>query len=150
MAAAFTTSDGITHSAVVNGLANGGVYNYYVRCQDASGNGNPDDLLIAFAVASSSTTTPFYQYIEAESGAVVAPMAVAADALASGGKYVSTPTDGAGSLTFNLTVPATGSYYVWGKVLSLDAASDSFYVSVDGACTIPRSSSGPPHGNGPR
>jgi hypothetical protein len=40
----------MAHSTAVSGLANGGDYNYYVRCQDASGNINPDDFAITFSV----------------------------------------------------------------------------------------------------
>jgi hypothetical protein len=90
---------------------------------------------ISFVVAGSSTFTPFYQYLEAEAAAVAAPMAVASDPLASGGQYVTTTTDSAGSVTFTVTVPATASYYVWGKVLAVDANSDSFFVSADGGAT---------------
>jgi hypothetical protein len=35
----------------VSGLANGGSYSYFVRCQDAAGNANPDDFTISFSVA---------------------------------------------------------------------------------------------------
>jgi hypothetical protein len=135
MTGVFSTADGIAHSAPVGGLAGGLVYNFYVRCQDNNGNANPDDFLIGFGVASSSSFTPLYQYVEAEAGVVVAPMAIAGDANASGGQYVATQTDSAGSVSFAVTVPATGSYYVWAKILSLDAGSDSFYVSLDGGPT---------------
>ena len=46
----FSTTGGMAHSTAVSGLANGGNYNYYVRCQDASGNANPDDFAITFSV----------------------------------------------------------------------------------------------------
>ena len=46
----FSTTGGMAHSTAVSGLANGGNYNYYVRCQDASGNTNPDDFAITFSV----------------------------------------------------------------------------------------------------
>jgi hypothetical protein len=132
MTGAFATADGISHTALLTGLAGGAVYTEYVRCQDNNGNSNPDDFVIGFAVANSGGFTPLYQYIEAEAGAIVAPMAVSADALASSSQYLATPTDSAGSVTFTVTVPATGSYYVWAKILSVDAGSDSFYVSADG------------------
>jgi hypothetical protein len=128
MTGSFTTPDGIAQSAAVSGLASGIVYSYYVRCQDATGNANPDDFVIGFAIASSGSFTPMYQYVEAESGTLIAPMAAF-------GSYVATPVDSAGSLSFTVAVPATGSYYLWGKILSVDAGSDSFYVSVDGGPT---------------
>jgi hypothetical protein len=48
---AFSSTDGMTHSTVVTGLADGGTYSYYVRCQDGAGNSNPDDFMITFSVA---------------------------------------------------------------------------------------------------
>jgi hypothetical protein len=39
----------------VTGLANGGSYSYFVRCQDVAGNANPDDFTISFAVAQPTT-----------------------------------------------------------------------------------------------
>jgi len=54
-----STTGGTAHSTTVGGLANGGSYNFYVRCQDAVGNANPDDYPIAFSVASPPLdTTP--------------------------------------------------------------------------------------------
>ena len=50
MVNAFSTTGGMAHSTAVSGLTNGGNYNYYVRCQDASGNTNPDDFAITFSV----------------------------------------------------------------------------------------------------
>ena len=40
-------------STAVNGLAAAGTYSYYVRCQDASGNANPDDFTITFSTVAS-------------------------------------------------------------------------------------------------
>jgi hypothetical protein len=48
---AFATTGGTAHSTVVSGLTDGGSFNYYVRCQDGSGNANSDDFPIAFSVA---------------------------------------------------------------------------------------------------
>ncbi len=47
----FTTTGGTTHSTTVTGLVNGASYTYFVRCQDAASNANPNDFQIAFAVA---------------------------------------------------------------------------------------------------
>ena len=47
----FSSTGGTAHSTTINGLANGGTYSYYVRCQDASGNANPDDFTITFSTA---------------------------------------------------------------------------------------------------
>jgi len=46
----FSTTGGTAHSTAVSGLASGGTYSYYVRCQDSLGNTNPDDFAITFTV----------------------------------------------------------------------------------------------------
>lgn len=51
MANSFTTSAGTTHSSMISGLLDGQTYNYYVRCQDTSGNADTSDYLITFTVA---------------------------------------------------------------------------------------------------
>ncbi len=51
----FITTGGQAHSSTVSGLANGGSYSYFVRCQDAAGNANPDDFTISFSVAQPTT-----------------------------------------------------------------------------------------------
>jgi hypothetical protein len=56
MANTFSTIGGMTHSTPVTGLVSGGNYTYNVRCQDAAGNANSDDYVIAFTVSSTSTT----------------------------------------------------------------------------------------------
>jgi len=48
----FSGNGSTAHSATVTGLVNGTSYNYYVRCQDGSGNANSDDYTISFSVAS--------------------------------------------------------------------------------------------------
>ena len=60
MSLALSTANGTAHSAQVTGLANGGSYAYYVKCQDAASNANPDDFAIAFTVTLSPPpdTTP--------------------------------------------------------------------------------------------
>lgn len=52
-----TTSNGTTHTAVLNGLTNGTGYTYYVRCKDASNNPNMSDYPISFSVANPSQAT---------------------------------------------------------------------------------------------
>jgi hypothetical protein len=46
----FSTTGGTSQSTVVTGLISGNSYSYYVRCQDAAGNTNPDDFVITFSV----------------------------------------------------------------------------------------------------
>ena len=52
----FSTTGGMAHSTLVTGLVSGSSYSYYVRCQDAAGNANSDDYVIAFTLSSTSTT----------------------------------------------------------------------------------------------
>ncbi len=54
----FSVTGGVAHSTTVTGLTDGGNYTYYVRCQDAAGNANPDDFPISFSVSRPSDTTP--------------------------------------------------------------------------------------------
>ena len=47
----FSSTGGTAHSTLVSGLVDGTSYSYYVRCQDGTGNANPDDFVITFSVA---------------------------------------------------------------------------------------------------
>jgi hypothetical protein len=58
MSNTFATTGGTNHSTSVSGLANGGSYTRYVRCQDAAANANPDDFTIAFSVANPPPPDP--------------------------------------------------------------------------------------------
>jgi hypothetical protein len=51
MPTVFSTTGGTSHSTLINGLANGTAYTFYVRCLDGAGNPNPDDFTITFSVA---------------------------------------------------------------------------------------------------
>jgi hypothetical protein len=53
MANTFSTTGGTSHSQLISGLQNSTSYNYYVKCNDTSGNYNLDDYTISFSVASS-------------------------------------------------------------------------------------------------
>jgi len=48
----FSSTNSTTHSQTITGLSDGNTCHYYVRCQDESGNQNPDDFEISFSVAS--------------------------------------------------------------------------------------------------
>ena len=48
----FSSTNSTTHSQTISNLSDGNTYHYYVRCQDESGNQNPDDFEISFSVAS--------------------------------------------------------------------------------------------------
>ena len=60
----FSSTGGTAHSTLVSGLVDGGSYSYYVRCQDGTGNANPDDFVITFSVASGTTGTSTFTGIE--------------------------------------------------------------------------------------
>jgi glucose/arabinose dehydrogenase/S-formylglutathione hydrolase FrmB len=53
----FSSTGGTAQTTALTGLANGTSYRYYVRCQDASGNANPDDYAIVFSVAAGNGQT---------------------------------------------------------------------------------------------
>ncbi|MBW2989987.1 hypothetical protein KY358_06760 [Candidatus Woesearchaeota archaeon] len=50
MADTFTTTGGMSHSQLIEGLQDGQSYAYYARCSDTNGNFNTDDLLISFSI----------------------------------------------------------------------------------------------------
>ena len=104
---------------------------------DASKSGQATVTLTPPVVASGwpipSQSVTLYQ--EAESGTRVAPMTNGTDPNASGGSFVSTPTSNAGSVAFTFNVTVAGVYGLWGRILAVDFAADSFVLSVDGGAT---------------
>jgi glucose/arabinose dehydrogenase len=79
----FTSTGGTSHASLVTGLANGGSYTYYVRCQDAASNANPDDFAIAFSVATPpapDTTLPTVSMTAPAPGTVSGSVTVTATA----------------------------------------------------------------------
>jgi hypothetical protein len=50
----FSTTGGQEHSQSISGLADGGSYVYYVRCQDSFNNVNASDFTISFSVANAT------------------------------------------------------------------------------------------------
>ncbi|MGD8701156.1 MAG: hypothetical protein PVH26_01880, partial [Desulfosarcina sp.] len=80
-------------------------------------------------------------WIEAEDGDQQFPMEIAGDESASAGGYVWTPsgtgnlyspTISAGTAEYHFDVPEAGDYIIWGRQISNNTSSDSFFVSVDG------------------
>ena len=47
----FSATDSTTHSTTISGLQDDQTYNYYVRCNDSSGNFNTDDFAITFSIS---------------------------------------------------------------------------------------------------
>ncbi len=58
MTGIFSATGGVTHSVTVSGLSDGTSYPFYIRCEDVSGNANPDDYVISFSVASPAPPPP--------------------------------------------------------------------------------------------
>ncbi len=76
---------------------------------------------------------------EAEDALVAAPMSAKADAQASAGRYVSTSITSyapdptlTGAVSFIISIPTAGNYYLWARVMGLDGLHNSFWVSLDG------------------
>jgi hypothetical protein len=90
--------------------------------------------LIPVGVSGENTPADFAFEFEAENGSIGTPMRIAADNDASGGDYIYVP-NGAGSqgyAQYTFSVPESGSYVVWGRVLATNDNDDSFFVSIDG------------------
>jgi hypothetical protein len=134
MTSSFTNTGAKVHSTQVSGLTNGTHYAYFVRCQDATGNANWDDMPLYFSVGVPGQSPTLYaQYFEAESGTIASPMnRVAGDSQASGGQYIRSVHRDDGTATYSVTVPNAGTYFLWGRVSSPSSTVDSFFVSFDG------------------
>lgn len=81
-------------------------------------------------------------WLEAESGYLSPPMELAEDDNASNGEYIFTrngngynadPGSNTGYAEYTFQVPFAGDYVIWGRVLSADGGSNSFYVFMDNA-----------------
>ncbi|MGH7930493.1 MAG: PKD domain-containing protein, partial [Candidatus Binatia bacterium] len=81
--------------------------------------------------------------VEAESGALIAPMAIQSSGAASGGQFVLVPegsgnnfdaatSGGPGQVSFSIDIPQGGKYAVWARALAANGGSDSFYVTSNG------------------
>jgi Tol biopolymer transport system component len=120
------------------GLQPGMVRHYRATVVDWQGNESPPSA----AVVGRTEGTPMQPVrveIEAEDGAIEAPMRVGHDAAASGGAFVHVPTDYTddayvlkGSVAFDFEVAQDGIYSIWGRVMGLDGRSNSFRVEFDG------------------
>ena len=97
-------------------------------------------LLVSF-----SENTLFKIWIEAEDGDLQWPMEIADDESASTGGYVwvsegtgnfAVPSETAGSAEYHFEVSESGDYAIWGRQISANTSSDSFFVSIDGLTEI--------------
>jgi hypothetical protein len=72
----------------------------------------------------------FTELIEAESGTLSAPMQVVLDATASGGAYIATSSNNAGSAVYSFSIVQPGIYKIIANIYCADASSDSFLVKI--------------------
>jgi hypothetical protein len=101
--------------------------------RDAAGNRTTAAAVSVMVGNPPATPTNLRIVAEAESGALVKPMAKHSDPNASNGVYVSTSTANAGSVAFTVNIPSDGTYVIWGRVYAATDTTDSFFVSIDGS-----------------
>jgi hypothetical protein len=98
-------------------------------------------LLFSVLPAQAATTIT----VEAENGALTAPMVIQSDPLSSGGKFVEVPQGtgdnlndatlgGPGQASFSINVPEEGKYVLWARILTPTGKGEkgSFYVTREG------------------
>lgn len=104
--------------------------------------------LLASQAEQRSAADPSTILLEAEAATLTAPMASAADAAASGGRYIQVPNNGqnqtlavnavgAGVARFNFTITVPGTYQVFGLSSAATAADQSFFIGADNAALVP-------------
>ncbi len=112
-----------------------------VQLNDAFDNPIADAEIKFIATQGAATFTKSDEHIriEAEAGAITAPMITRADTAASGGSYVvyPTPQAQAGSAVYNFEIKQSGTYYIWTRGLTPGASGkNSWTVSVDGGAAM--------------
>ena len=70
--------------------------------------------------------------IEGESAVLSGPMTSGSDARAFGGGYIYSPTTDSGTAVWSFSVPVSGNYYIWCRVMAPDPQHDSFYARTNG------------------
>jgi hypothetical protein len=122
-------------TGTVAGLADNTTYFFVVRAFVAAQE-SADSNEVKFTNGSSSPI-----WMEAEDGDLQWPMAIGDETAASAGGYVGvaegtgsvfSASDSNGVAQYQFDVPEAGNYVIWGRQMSSDSASDSFFVSVDG------------------
>jgi len=78
------------------------------------------------------TTSPNLVFLEAEAGALVAPMVVISDPNASSCQFVASSSGSVGSVTVTFVAPEPATYYLWGRTRADYHGMNSLFVSVDG------------------
>jgi hypothetical protein len=126
---------GYGNTGTVGGLEDNTTYYFVVRAFVAAQE-SADSNEVKFVNGAS-----FSLLLEAEDGDLQWPMAIGDETAASAGGYVGVPegtgslysaSENAGFAEYHFEVPETGDYVIWGRQISNDNASDSFFVSVDG------------------
>ena len=95
-------------------------------------------LIFAFPADGATTIT-----LEAESGSLIAPMAIQSGSTASGGQFVEVPegtsnnyndatNGGPGEVSFSINIPQAGTHALWPPTIAPNGNSDSFYVTSGG------------------
>jgi len=56
----FTTTGSTSHSESISGLTDNTSYNYYIRCEDSTGNANSSDYTVSFSVSAGAGPTTYY------------------------------------------------------------------------------------------
>jgi len=128
-----------SHSVSLAGLDPSTTIEYYVRSADSAGNAATSSPTKTFVTAANAFT---YLRMEAEAGTLVAPVRTNSGAAgAYGSGYIDTPagtptgsaTVPAGTATFGVQIPTTGTWYFWYRIYGTAAANDTWYESVNGA-----------------
>ena len=70
--------------------------------------------------------------VEAESGAIEAPVVAIADSQASAGACIHAPVHEGGAVSYQVQIEVSGAYYMWARVRGQALNHNSFWVSVDG------------------
>jgi|GEM_PF-6538459 len=74
-----------------------------------------------------------YQWVEGESAdSMVDAMYIGSDLDASGEAFVATSVADSGEVTYEIDVPFSGEYVIWGRVKAQNQWADSFILSLDG------------------
>jgi hypothetical protein len=85
-------------------------------------------------------SSPIVAMFEAETAILTAPFTIGLDAAASGGMFLTdgngTGLTGPGGALYHFTVPHAGTYYIWSRTYTVDTATDSFFLAVDGGTPL--------------
>jgi hypothetical protein len=126
-----------THSVALTGLSPSTTYDYYIESSDSAGNTTQS----AVGTFATSANTFTYLRMEAEAGTLLAPVRSVSGTGVFGNTYIDVPsgtptgsaTSPAGTATFGVNIPASGTWYLWVRMYAPDANSDTWYESVNGA-----------------